>query len=64
MLAVLEEAKDLGARKLSLRVHEENETARSLYKTLGFVEEGRLKMEAKNRKGDRYMDMIIMAFFC
>ena len=51
-----------GLRKLALRVREDNHRAISLYQSLGFAEEGRLREDALRADGS-YSDTIIMARF-
>lgn len=47
-----------GVEKLALTVYPENDRARRLYETFGFVEEGRLAGHSKKRHG--YEDEIVM----
>ena len=49
-----------GLRKMTLHVFVDNERAISLYLSLGFVEEGRLKGDGLRRDGS-YSDTILMA---
>ena len=49
-----------GLRKITLKVFVDNERAIALYRSLGFVEEGRLRGDALRRDGS-YSDTIIMA---
>jgi RimJ/RimL family protein N-acetyltransferase len=51
-----------GLRKLALRVFQDNHRAISLYQSLGFVEEGRLREDVLRADG-RYSDTIIMGRF-
>ena len=48
--------------KIELHVHEPNEAARALYKSVGFVEEGR-RTRAIRHGTDRYYDDIQMALW-
>ena len=57
--AAVEEARNRGARKLSLRVLGGNISARRLYEACGFVVEGMLRDEFL--LGGRYVDDIFMA---
>lgn len=47
-----------GLRRLELNVHADNERAIALYKSLGFVEEGRLREQV--RRDDTYLDSLVM----
>lgn len=47
-----------GLRRLELNVHAGNARAIALYKSLGFVEEGRLRGQV--RCGDEYVDSLVM----
>ncbi|MBI4718692.1 MAG: GNAT family N-acetyltransferase [Planctomycetes bacterium] len=51
-----------GLRKMYLRVFDDNHRAIALYRSLGFVEEGRLKGDVLRADG-RYSDSIVMARF-
>lgn len=53
-------AADRGLRKLYLRVYDDNLRALALYRSLGFVEEGRLKEDMLRADGS-YTDVIVMA---
>jgi len=57
--AAVEEARERGARKLSLRVLGGNSSARRLYEACGFVVEGLLRDEFL--LGGRYVDDVFMA---
>ena len=57
--AAVEEARERGARKLSLRVLGANASARRLYEACGFVVEGLLRDEFL--LGGRYVDDVFMA---
>ena len=57
--AAVERARALGARKVSLRVLDHNDTARRLYERCGFVVEGVLKEEFY--LDGRYADDVFMA---
>lgn len=57
--AAVAEAKDRGARRLTLRVLGSNTQARDLYSSLGFVVEGVLRDEF--RLDGRYVDDVLMA---
>jgi L-phenylalanine/L-methionine N-acetyltransferase len=48
-----------GVLRIELQVHVDNERAQALYRSLGFVEEGRHRGYAL--KGGRYVDSISMA---
>jgi RimJ/RimL family protein N-acetyltransferase len=50
---------DLNLRRISLQVLEINDRALALYRSLGFVEEGRLRGASRWR--DRWVDVIVMA---
>jgi RimJ/RimL family protein N-acetyltransferase len=52
-------AKDVGVEKLVLSVYPHNEVAISLYRSFGFVEEGRLARHSRKSYG--YEDEILMA---
>jgi hypothetical protein len=52
-------AKDVGVEKLMLSVYPTNEVAISLYRSFGFVEEGRLARHSRKSYG--YEDEILMA---
>jgi len=52
-------SKDAGVEKLVLSVYPHNETAISLYRSFGFVEEGRLARHSRKSYG--YEDEILMA---
>jgi len=51
-----------GLRKLTLRVFDDNDRAIRLYRTLGFVEEGRVREDMLRTDG-RYSDTIFMGLF-
>ena len=53
-------ARHRGLHKLYLRVYEDNVRAVTLYESLGFTEEGRLKDDVLRADG-RYTDVIVMA---
>jgi ribosomal protein S18 acetylase RimI-like enzyme len=57
--AAVEQARDRGARKLSLRVLGVNTGARNLYQACGFVVEGILRAEFL--LDGRYVDDVLMA---
>ena len=52
--------KNLNLRKVSLEVVKSNKNAISVYKKLGFVQEGEMKMQVFN--DGKYNDLIIMSF--
>jgi RimJ/RimL family protein N-acetyltransferase len=57
--AVVDWARDHGARKLALQVWPHNVGARTLYERAGFVEEGRLRRHYRRRNGELW-DAILM----
>jgi len=59
---VIDWAPTVGLRKLGLRVFEDNHKAIALYRSLGFVEEGRIKDDVLRVDG-RYSDTIVMGLF-
>jgi RimJ/RimL family protein N-acetyltransferase len=56
----VEWAQDVGVRKLELHVFPHNEAALGLYESFGFRREG--YREAHYRRGDGYVDAILMAY--
>jgi RimJ/RimL family protein N-acetyltransferase len=58
--AALEWAREAGVRKLELHVFPWNEAAIALYERFGFVREG--YRHAHYRRGDEYVDAILMAY--
>jgi RimJ/RimL family protein N-acetyltransferase len=58
--AALEWARESGVRKLELHVFPWNEAAIALYERFGFVREG--FRHAHYRRGDEYVDAILMAY--
>jgi RimJ/RimL family protein N-acetyltransferase len=58
--AALEWARESGVRKLELHVFPWNEAAIALYERFGFVREG--YRHAHYRRGDEYVDAILMAY--
>lgn len=57
--ALVHWARDIGLRKLTLRVFDDNHRAIALYRSLGFIDEGRLRGDVLRVDG-RYSDTIIM----
>lgn len=51
-------AERVGVRKLELAVYPDNEAAIALYRTFGFVEEGRLR--GHSRRADGFADEVLM----
>lgn len=60
MIRLMDVAKERGAERITLDLNAENVAALSLYKSLGFVEEGLLKKQVKFTNGN-YGDIILMA---
>jgi len=60
MACILGWGADRGLHKIYLRVFAHNDRAYRWYKSLGFVEEGRLKDDVRRRDGT-FGDVIIMA---
>jgi RimJ/RimL family protein N-acetyltransferase len=58
--AAVDWARDAGVRKLELHVFPYNEGAIALYEQFGFVQEGYRR--AHYRRGDGYVDAILMAY--
>jgi RimJ/RimL family protein N-acetyltransferase len=54
-------AREMGVEKVALTVYPDNDAARALYLSFGFVEEGRLTGHSKKRIG--YRDEIVMGLW-
>jgi len=54
--------RNVGLRKLTLRVFDDNARAIALYRSLGFIEEGRLRQDVL-RAGGGYSDTLVMGLF-
>ena len=61
MKEALRWAREMGVEKVALTVYPDNDAARALYRSFGFVEEGRLTGHSKKRVG--YRDEIVMGLW-
>ena len=59
----MQECKEVGAMKLSLRVHATNAVARGLYLKMGFKEEGIALKALRNLDDGGYTDLVHMGYF-